>query len=130
MKKNAWMFGLFSNFLLVFVPLFVYAQTEAADTVKTGLAVTAKEAGFGTESQSIYDLIAGVINVLLGFLGIIIFLFIVYAGYLYLTSQGADEKIKQAKKILSSSLTGAVIIISAYALSSYILGALATAVSK
>jgi len=73
---------------------------------------------------SLQGLIANGINVLLGFLGILFLILVLYAGFLYLTAQGSDEPVKKAKKLLTTSIIGLVIIIAAYAISGYVLGAL------
>lgn len=95
----------------------------AIDTVVGGLETTGETAGFDSE-QGLIDLIPGAINVLLGFLGILAFGFIVYAGVLYLISQGGKEQVEKAKKILTYSVIGMVVIIAAYAITNYLLGAL------
>ena len=73
---------------------------------------------------SLQGVIANGINVLLGFLGILFLILVLYAGFLYLTAQGADEPVKKAKKLLTTSIIGLVIIIAAYAISGYVIGAL------
>ena len=72
-------------------------------------------------------LIGQLINVLLGVLGIVFVILVVYAGFLYLTSQGEEGNVKKAKKLLTQAVIGLIIIIAAYAISSYVISALVTA---
>jgi len=92
------------------------------DVVTGGLNVTGDTAGF--EKQSITDLIPGIIQVILGLLGIITLCLAIYAGFLYLTSQGNKETVEKAKKILIYTALGMVIIMASYAISSFLLGSL------
>jgi len=68
------------------------------------------------------------INIVLGILGILFLIFVVYAGFLYLTAQGSDEPVKKAKKLLTTAVIGLVLIIAAFAISNYVIGALTSAV--
>ena len=57
---------------------------------------------------------------LMGLLGIIAVALIVYAGFLWMTSQGKEDVIKKAKNILISAVIGLLIIFSAYAIASFV----------
>ena len=80
--------------------------------------------GTGLSDTDPRIIVANVIRVVLGFLGIIALFLILYAGWMYMSSAGAPDKIEKAKKILSSALIGLVIILSAFAIASFILNAL------
>ncbi|MFA6132104.1 MAG: hypothetical protein WC702_03550 [Patescibacteria group bacterium] len=100
----------------------------AIDTVTEGLTVTGSTAGFS--NQTLIDLIPGAINVLLGLLGIVALAFTIYAGILYLTSQGNKDAVEKAKKVLTYSAIGMVLIVASYAISNYLLGALISLFSE
>lgn len=114
----------FSNFALADTD-----DTSAMDIVTGGLTTTGEEAGFDAEPQEVTDLVGGVITALLGLLGIAIFGYFVYGGFLYLTSQGAPDTIKKAKGILTNTIIGLLIILAAYAISLFILTQLSTVLS-
>ena len=63
---------------------------------------------------------------MLGVLGILFVVLIVYAGILYLTSQGEDTNTKKAKKLLTQATMGLIIVVAAYAISNFVLAALTT----
>ncbi|PIR03715.1 MAG: hypothetical protein COV59_04560 [Candidatus Magasanikbacteria bacterium CG11_big_fil_rev_8_21_14_0_20_39_34] len=65
--------------------------------------------------------IARIINVLLGLLGTVAIVIILWAGFKWMTAGGNNEDIDQAKKILISSVIGLAIILSAYAISNFVL---------
>ncbi len=110
---------------LLLAPEFAQA-TSAADTIAAGLEATGNET-YGS-SNDITTIIGNLIGVILSLTGIIFLVITVYAGVLYMTAAGEADKIKKAKGMLVSSLIGIVIIISAYALTSFIVGALSEAI--
>ena len=94
------------------LPDFVFAQVD------TGIN---SAAGIGLSDTDPRIIIARVIRVALGFLGVIALILILYAGWLYMMSAGAPEKIDKAKKILSSAAIGLVIILSAFAIATFLI---------
>ncbi len=72
---------------------------------------------------------ARVINIALGILGIIAVLLIVYAGFKWMTAGGDEEKITDAKKILKNGVIGLAIILSSWAIATFILNKLGGAIS-
>jgi len=68
--------------------------------------------------------IANIIRLALGFLGIIAVILIMYAGWLWMTAGGSSDKIEKAKKILIGALIGLLLILSAFAIASFILNQL------
>ncbi len=73
--------------------------------------------------------VANIINILLGFLGVIAVVLILIGGFKWMTSQGNEEKIGEAKKLLGAGVVGLVIIFVAYALAYFIVTQLANATS-
>ena len=67
-------------------------------------------------TRDIVGIVSTLINVFLGFLGIIAVILIIYAGWLWMSSQGEADKIQKAKLILTSSVIGLIIILSAYSI--------------
>lgn len=68
--------------------------------------------------------IANIIRTLLGLLGLIAVILILYAGFTWMTSGGNDEKISQARKTLISAVIGLAIILSAYAITNFVVSSL------
>jgi len=94
---------------------FVFAQVDLGMEYgeQIGLA--------GTDPRII---IARIIQVALGFLGIIAVVLIMYAGWMWMTSEGNEEKITKAKNILKNAIIGLIIILSAFSIASFILNKL------
>lgn len=90
-----------------------------AQTVDLGVDQVGKSTGL--PSDDVRVVIARIIRVALGFLGTLALVIILYAGYLWMSSGGNEEKIAQAKKILINATIGLVIILSSYAFTSFII---------
>jgi hypothetical protein len=83
--------------------------------------------GGGLSTRSLPELVGSLINALLGVLGIIFVVLVVYAGFLWMTAQGDTKKVDQAKTMLTQAVVGLVIIVAAYAISSFVISTLVTA---
>lgn len=96
---------------------------QASSTTLTGLGTAGSAAGY-TAGTPIATIIGSLINVILGLSGLVFVILLVYAGILYLTSQGEEGNVKKAKKLITSAVLGIIIIIASYALAQYIFSAL------
>src|SRR3989339_805425 len=85
----------------------------------------AAQAGLGVSAPRL--IIARVINITLGFLGIIALGLIVYAGFLWMTAEGNEQQIENAKKILIGGVIGLVIILSAFGIAVFVMRAISGA---
>ncbi len=66
-------------------------------------------------------LAAEVISILLGFLGIVAVILIITAGFKWMTAGGEKAKIEESKALMQNAVIGLIIILSAWALSSFII---------
>jgi hypothetical protein len=86
---------------------------------------TVGESAWGTgASDSLPVIVGNVISVLLGILGIIFLVLVVYAGFLYLTAQGEDAQVKKAKAILTKAVIGILLVMSSYAITNVVVDAM------
>ena len=69
-------------------------------------------------------LAGSVIQIVLGFLGIIAVLIVLYGGFKWMTAAGNEENVSQAKKILGAGVIGLVIVLMAFALANFVVEAL------
>ena len=83
--------------------------------------------GANTDQNRVFDTIGKVVNVLLGLLGIVFFLIVLYAGYLWMTAQGDTDKVGKAQTMMTQGVIGVIIILSAYAISNFAISQLLTA---
>jgi hypothetical protein len=66
--------------------------------------------------RSIGDIIIAIINIALSIFGLLFTGMIIYSGYTWMFSGGNEEKVAKAKKMLISSVVGAVIIMMSFAI--------------
>lgn len=104
-------------FIVFLAVIFLLPNAALAQDVWGANALVNTELG----TKSIGDIVAGVINVALSFLGIIATGIILYGGFVWMTSQGNPDKIDKAKRIIVNGVIGLVIIASAYAIAKFLL---------
>ncbi len=93
------------------------------DTAQNGGLDTVGQA-YGNDTNQPRDIrgvVVDIIRIVLGFLGLISVILIVYAGFRWMTSGGNEETVSSSKKILIAGVIGLVIILSAYALADLII---------
>lgn len=106
------------------LPAMASAQSvfqDAQDAVKD----VGDKAGVGTAAEaSLPEVVGRIINVLLGFIGILLLVYILYAGFLWMTAGGDEGKVKTATTMIRNAIIGLLIIVAAFAISNFVLGSL------
>ena len=74
-------------------------------------------------------IISRIINIALGFLGVIAVSFIVYGGFIWMTSSGSEEKVSRAKNILKNAVIGLIIIVASWGIATFIISNLNGAIN-
>lgn len=105
---------------------FVAAPVVHAQSDQFGLNF-AKNSGLGVKDPR--DTIASLIRVIMGFLGTLAVLLVLYGGFKWMTASGNQEQVEDAKKLLIAGVIGLVIILSAYGIATYVLNQLMSATS-
>lgn len=106
--------------LLLLSPVII-PGVASAGIFDTGLDTAVDEAyGTGTVDDPAV-LVARVIQTFLGILGVIFLILTIYAGFLWMTAAGNDSQVKQAKGIITTAVVGLVIILSAGAISEFVI---------
>lgn len=83
----------------------------------------------GLSENNLETTIGTLINIALSLLGIVFLLLTLYAGWLWMTSQGDSKQTQKAKDILITAVVGLVILLSAYAISNFVIDNIQTAVT-
>ncbi len=81
-------------------------------------------AGTGLGEADPRIIAANIIRIILAFLGIIAVGLMVYAGFLWMTAAGEADRVDKAKKILIGAVIGLLIVLSSFAVASYVLNRL------
>ncbi|MFA6551178.1 MAG: hypothetical protein WCV41_01465 [Patescibacteria group bacterium] len=73
------------------------------------------------------EIAANVINILLGFLGIIAVVLILAGGFKWMIAAGNQDKVDEAKKLMSAGVIGLIIILAAFGIARFVINALVSA---
>lgn len=116
--------------MMIAMPVFVMALPVQAELDEDDL--------WGDQKDGIYTamgepgeadprvIAAGVIKVLMGFLGIIAVVIILIGGFKWMTAGGGDDKITEAKKLITAGVIGLIIIIAAFGIATFVINNLLT----
>lgn len=125
---------LFLGIITFVASFFIFARfSPIARAQETGPQVWGGQSGSeymaetGLQTQDIRITIAKIIRVVLGFLGIIALIIIIYAGYLWMMAGGNAEQIETAKKWMINAVIGLIIVLSSFAIASFVLSRLTDA---
>ncbi len=106
--------------LIVFGTMVFFSSVQAQDI---GLVVEGENLGqrSGLSQNNVQTTAAQIINISLGFLGILCVSLLVYAGFLWMTALGDEAKIEKAKKTIWAAVIGLIIILSSWAITRFVL---------
>lgn len=100
----------------------------AASQDLTSQMNTVGQTGWGASNAvtptSMVSMIQTAVSAFLGLLGIIFLILIIYAGFLWMTAQGEEEKVTKAKDTITRAVIGLVIIVLAYAITYFVFSSL------
>lgn len=110
---------------LIIVLLFVFLLApmqfvQASDTFGFN------SLNLGSLQQNIEPKAAAVniVNLVLGFLGLVAVVIILIGGFKWMTAGGSEEKVSEAKKLLIAGLIGLAIIMLAWGISTWVVGSI------
>ncbi len=78
-------------------------------------------AGFGTTVRTLPDIIGNIVNIVLSFLGVLLLVYLIYAGFLWMTSGGDSKKADSAKSYIQNAIIGLIIILASFAISNFVI---------
>lgn len=108
----------------VVAPLQVNAATSTITAEGLGLSYGQ---AIGLGSTDVRTTIASIIKVAMSLLGIVAVVIVLIGGFKWMTAGGNEEQVGEAKKWIFSGVIGLAIILSAYALASFVINQLVNA---
>lgn len=111
-KLKAALFLVITQFSLA---SFVSAASIKTDNMKAQDDALMDASGLAGAS-SLSTIISVLIQVVLGFLGVVFLVLTIMAGFKWMMSQGNEDDIKKAKSSLKNSIIGIIIVLAAYAI--------------
>lgn len=123
------MFGRFTKWLLLGIAMLsighgvvAYAADYGQEAARTQAGLPDSIAGENTLPAVIGKLVAYGLSAI----GLVFFFLVIYAGFLWMTAMGNTEKTESAKHILEAAIIGLVIVLGAYAITSFVFTGLTT----
>ena len=105
-----------TSFILVIFSIFFITLPVSADIMGVNIVGNAIELGNDDPRRVTVQ----IINIVLGFLGLIAVIVVLFGGFKWMTSCGNQENVGKAKKLLISGLIGLVIILLSWGITSYV----------
>ncbi len=116
--------------LSMFAPSFAFAQGSVGTLTADDLGITAiEDSGIKLGGGDVRQTAARIINVALSFLGIISVIIVLVGGFKYMISGGEEKKTTEAKNLIVSGIIGLAIILSAWAITRFVVNSLLAATS-
>ncbi len=129
-----------NDFLLKICLLFIFMANlfsffmldcARADTFwdqQIGMDVASDEVGYAygervSDRNDVRDVrlvVANIIKIFLGFMGIIFLVLIIYGGFIWMTASGQEDKINKARSLLITGIIGLIIVVSSFAIAELI----------
>lgn len=100
-------------------------NTVRAETITTDELLSSDfSEATGLPQGDLQQSLGNLINVALGFLGIIAVVIVLYGGFKWMTAGGNDEKISEAKHLIIAGIIGLAIILSAFAITNFVISSI------
>lgn len=113
--------AIFSTFLVV------TPEKASADLWEdqVGMSTSQGEVGYaygerGGNAQDIRMVIANLIRVFLGFIGLIFLIMIIFAGFRWMTASGNQDQVTKARETLTRGIIGLLVIVAAYSIATFV----------
>lgn len=110
---------------------YVLAQTEESPepgllNLRDSQAMASKTAFAAKLSTSgtLSSILAIFVQSVLGLIGMVFMILIIYGGFLWMTAAGIEDKITKAKKLILASVIGLAIVMAAFGIATFIINAL------
>jgi hypothetical protein len=132
MKKN--LLAYFFAFNLLLAPAMAFVSPAHAQNNNLNLWGNysanefQNETGLGQKDPR--AIVASVIRVILGFLGIVAVVIILLGGFKWMTAGGNKDKVSEARKLIISGVVGLVIIMAAFGIAQFVINSLMSATNS
>ena len=121
--------------MIVTVCLFLFmtmavAVPALAETDPFGVDIVGGATGLSGEDKDLRSVIGNIIQVALGFRGVVAVVIILIGGFKYMTAGGDETKTKDARGYIISGIIGLAIILAAYAITTFVIDQLLKATQE
>ena len=122
-KKLIFIFAAFALFLSAGFCQAAFLREGVPNKIRSQTESTGRAGGYEL-SGDVYGLAQIVINAFLSIVGVLLLIYLLYAGYHWMTARGEEEKVEKAKDTITRAIIGLIIIVAAYAISIFVMSRL------
>ncbi len=116
---------------LLVLPIFaVNAQVDPNTAYGITATNDALNGVLGTSNSDPRETAGKIIQLALGFLGLIAVVIVLFGGFKWMTAAGNEDKVEEAKKVLGAGVIGLFIVLAAWGLSSWVINIIAENIVK
>ncbi|MDP2631064.1 MAG: hypothetical protein Q8P56_06710 [Candidatus Uhrbacteria bacterium] len=108
-----------------FALVFFATKASALTSANTGLSQTAGRATLKV-GQTVPQYVGGIVSAILGIVGVVFLILIVYGGILWMLAEGDDTKVGKARGLIFHAIIGLILVFSAYAITNFVVDVLIT----
>ncbi len=119
MKFNKIIISAFLS-LILFFPVLSFAQTNESETPAPANQMDLFQQSAGFSSAPAENIVANIISVVLGLLGILFVVLMIFSGYQWMTAGGNEETVKKAQGRIKNAIIGLIIVVMAYAVTAFV----------
>jgi hypothetical protein len=114
MNKASWLTS-----ISICVLSFLFAYLNKASALG-GLDTTAGGAGY--VEKDLLKIGGNAVNIALSFVGVLFLIVMIAGGFIWMTAAGNEDRVKTAIKLIVAGVIGLLIVVSAYAITSFVGG--------
>ncbi|MFH1233031.1 MAG: hypothetical protein V1649_00040 [Patescibacteria group bacterium] len=117
--------------MILFIALPIFSFTLTAQALTEGDAwgsqknAIASSTGLGVKDPRV--MVADIIKIALGFLGIVAVVIILIGGFKWMTGGGDEAKVEEATSFIKAGVIGLIIILASFAIATFVINSLVTA---
>ncbi|MEI6627270.1 MAG: hypothetical protein WCL61_01625 [bacterium] len=110
--------------ILLLAPGLVFAE-GAPEENPLGQGLDKVSVAYGnsglTGQTGFFEIVSFTINVIIGLIGVLLFLLIIKAGFEWMTAGDDSKKIDEAKETIKKGVIGVIIMLSAYIIATFVI---------
>ena len=98
----------------------VKGLNQTANKAYTGDNIDENQVDSAAVITDIPSAIGKVVGALLSFIGVVFLILMIYGGFMWMLARGNEQEVAKAKDLIFAAVIGLIIVLSAYAITSYI----------
>lgn len=106
--------------IIIFLNFLFFSTPQIAMAFFDDLEDVGVNAGYDPKKTDPSEAVGSMLGIVLSFLGVVFLILMIYGGFMWMTSAGNDEQVKKARGVIVAAIIGLIIVVSAYAITSFI----------